>query len=186
MSNSKGVFMGLTVTFRHLESNEALKSYTQEKVSRIEKFLNKVNDIHVILSLEKRRHIAEVIVNVNRAMITAKEVSEDNMYSAIDLVMDKIERQAKKHKDRITNHKDLNKQARHNIFSSESYGPDKRPEIVKTESVSIKPLSVDEALVEIDQANEDFLVFKNAETEKVSVIYRRRDGDFGLIEPENQ
>ena len=71
--------MELTVTFRHLESNEALKSYAQEKASRIEKYLTRVQEIHVVLSREKHRHIAEVIVNVNKAIITAKEVTEDNM-----------------------------------------------------------------------------------------------------------
>jgi len=81
--------MGLTVTFRHLEPNDALKSYSEEKVLKIERYVPNLNEAHVILSLEKRRHIAEVIVNVNKGKITAKEVSEDNMYSAIDLVMDK-------------------------------------------------------------------------------------------------
>lgn len=177
--------MELTVTFRHLEPNETLRNYAQEKVSRIEKYISNITEVYVILSLEKRRHIVEVIVNVNRAKITAKEVNEDNMYTAIDLVMDKIERQARKYKDKITSHKDQHRKARHNVFSSENFEATKQPNIVRTESLLIKQMNIDEAILQIESINDDCLVFRNSETEKVNVIYRRRDGDFGLIEPEN-
>ena len=177
--------MELTVTFRHFEANDALRNHAQEKVSRIEKYISNATEVHVILSLEKRTHIAEVIANVNRAKITAKEVSEDNMYTAIDLVMDKVERQAKKYKDKITSHKDQHRKARQRIFPFESSEIIKQPNIVKTESIFIKPITVDEAILEMESVNDDFLVFRNLETKKVKVLYRRRDGDFGLIESEN-
>ena len=177
--------MELTVTFRHLEPNDALRSYTQEKVSRIEKYISHITEVHVILSLEKRRHIAEIIAHANRAKITAKEVSEDNMYSAIDLVMDKIERQAKKYKDKLTSHKDLHRKARHNVFSTEDYEAGQQTNAIKTESIHIKQMTSDEAITQIGQVDDDFIVFKNSKTDKVNVLYRRRDGDLGLIEPEN-
>jgi len=177
--------MELTVTFRHLEPNDALRNHAQEKVSKIEKYVSNINEVHVILSLEKRSHIAEVIVNVNRAKITAKEVNEDNMYTAIDLVMDKIEKQARRYKDKITSHKDQHRKARHNIFSSEGSEKTQPPNIIRTESVFIEQMTVDEAIMQIESINDDFLVFKNWDTEKVNVLYRRRDGDFGLVEPEN-
>jgi putative sigma-54 modulation protein len=175
--------MGLTVTFRHLESNDALKKHAEEKISRIEKYFSNVNEVHVILSLEKRRHIAEIIVNVNKAKLTAKEVSEDNMYTAIDLVMDKIEKQVKKYKDKITNHKDPYGKAKHNIF--ESLSNSSKPNIIKTESIFIRSMIIDDAIEHIEIIDDDFLVFKNSETEKVNVIYKRRDGCLGLIEMEN-
>jgi putative sigma-54 modulation protein len=177
--------MELTVTFRHFEPNDALRNHAQEKVSRIEKHISNATEVHVILSLEKRTHIAEVIVNVNRAKITAKEVNADNMYTAIDLVMDKIERQVRKYKDKITSHKDQHRKARQNIFSFEGSEKIKQPNIVKTESVFIKTFTIDEAILHIESVNDDFLVFRNLETEKVNVLYRRRDGDLGLIESEN-
>ncbi len=177
--------MEITVTFRHLESNDALKNYAIEKVSKIEKYVSNLNEIHVILTVEKRNNIAEVVVNVNRAQIAAKESAEENMYAAIDMVMDKIETQARRYKDKLTSHKDHNRKARHNIFSAEILEQEQERKIVKTESVSIKHMTVDEAMVEIESIDDDFIVFKNGTTEKVNVLYRRRDGDFGLVEPEN-
>lgn len=177
--------MEILVTFRHLEPNDALKEYSLEKVSRIEKYVSTVTEVHVILSMEKRTFVAEVIIKVNRAKITAKESCDDNMYASIDLVMDKIERQIKKYKDKITSHKDQHRKARHNIFSAEQFEETKQQTIVKTESIAIKTLTVEGALMQMELINDDFFVFKNLATEKVTVLYRRRDGDFGLIEPEN-
>jgi len=177
--------MEITVTFRHLEPNEALKQYVHEKVSRIEKYLTRVTEVTVILSLEKRSNIAEVIVNVNRAQITAKETNEDNMYTAIDLVMDKIERQTKKYKDKITSHKDQHRHVRHNIFSPEDFTGLQNDAMIKSETITIKSMSANEAVLELGASEDDFYVFKNTETHKVNVMYRRRNGDFGLIEPEN-
>ncbi len=177
--------MDIAVTFRHLEPNDALREYAQEKISRIEKYSSTISEAHAILSIEKRSHIAEVIVNVNKAQITAKEISEDNMCSAIDLVMDKIERQVKKHKDKLTSHKELHRKARHNVFAGAAADSYERPSIVKTESVFIEAMSPDDAIKHISEKEDDFFVFRNSDTEKVSVLYRRRDGDLGLIEPEN-
>ena len=177
--------MELTVTFRHLEPNDALRSHAKEKVSRIEKYINNINEVHVLLTMEKRTYIAEVIVNVNKAKLAAKQVHDENMYTAIDLVMDKIDRQVRKYKDKITSHKDQHRKAQHKTFSYEETESASQPTIVRTESVTIKPLSVDQAVLQIETTNDDYLVFKNAETQKVNVLYRRRDGLFGLIEPEN-
>jgi len=176
--------MEMTVTFRHLEPSDALKDYAMDKVSRIEKYLSNITEVHIILSHEKRANTAEVIVHANRAKITAKETHEDNMYASIDLVADKIERQVKKHKDKITSHKE-HKKALHNIFSAEQLTASREQSIVKSESVSIRAMSVDSALVHIGQNDDEFFVFKNIDTNNVNVLYKRRDGDFGLIEPEN-
>ncbi len=178
--------MGLIVTFRHFEPNDALKTYAEEKVKKIERYVPNLNEVHVILALEKRRHIAEVIVNVNRGKITAKEVSEDNMSSAIDLVMDKIESQARKYKDKLTSHKDQHRKAKHNILSADGLGDTDKGEDVKTESVVVEMMSLVDAIEHINVIENEFLVFKNSDTEKVNILYKRRDGDLGLIEPENQ
>ena len=177
--------MEINVTFRHMESNEALKNYVYEKVSRIEKYLSKVTEVSVILALEKRSNIAEVIVNVNRVQIAAKETNEDNMYTAIDLVMDKIERQTKRYKDKLTSHKDQHRRARHNIFSPEDFTGITDNNLIKSETIAIDTMSADEAVLKLESSDDDFYVFKNTETNKVNVMYRRRDGDFGMIEPEN-
>lgn len=176
----------MTVTFRHFEPNDALKTYSEEKVSKIERYVPNVNEVQVVLSLEKRRHIAEVNVNVNKGKITAKEVSEDNMYSAIDLVMDKIESQARKYKDKLTSHKDQHRKARHNILSVEGEDQAVKSEIVTTETVMVDSLSLEQAVETIKRLDHDFLVFRNLDTEKVNILYRRRDSRLGLIEPENR
>jgi putative sigma-54 modulation protein len=178
--------MGLTVTFRHFEPNDALKVYSEEKVSKIERYLPNLNEAHVILTLEKRRHIAEVIINVNKGKITAKEVSEDNMYTAIDLVMDKIESQARKYKDKLTSHKDTHRKAKHNILSAEDLGNAEKGDDLKTESVVVEHMGLADAIEHINKIDNEFLVFKNSGTEKVNILYKRRDGDLGLIEPENK
>jgi len=177
--------MEITITFRHLEPNESLKQYVHEKVSKIEKYLRKITEVSVILGIEKRSNIAEIIVNVNKAQITAKATNEDNMYTAIDLVMDKIERQTKKYKDKLTSHKDHHRSARHNIFSPEDFTEVRDNSLIKSESIEIKSMRADEAVLKLGASDDDFYVFKNTETDKVNVMYRRRNGDFGLIEPEN-
>ena len=178
--------MGLTVTFRHLEPNEALKSYSEEKVLKIERYVPNLNEAQVILSLEKRRHIAEVIINVNKGKITAKEVSEDNLYFAIDLVMDKIESQARKYKDKLTSHKDQHRKAKHNILSVQSVSDNDKTDVVRTESVIVEVMTLDDAIEHIKLIDNEFLVFKNSATERVNILYKRRDGDLGLIEPDKQ
>jgi len=179
--------MEITVTFRHLESTDALRDYAQEKVSRIKKYVGSPAEVAVVLSLEKRRHTAEITLNTDGITINAKEVTED-MYSSIDLAVDKLERQVKKHKEKIKDHKpgaQRERTARYNILSSQPDEQTVRGRIIKTESVFIKPMSIDEAIMQIDVMNSDFMIFTNAETQKVTVIYRRRDGNLGLIEPEN-
>ncbi|MCX8044299.1 MAG: ribosome-associated translation inhibitor RaiA [Desulfobacterota bacterium] len=175
--------MDIIVTFRHIQPNDALRSYAEEKASRIGKYVNNVREIHVILTLEKRSYVAEVIVHVNRAKITAKEATEDNMYASIDLVMDKIERQIKKYKDKMTDHKEHSRKALHNVFAVTETGNKSERTVVRTETVSIATMTVDNALRHLGEQEEDFFVFKNQDTDQVNVLYRRRDGGIGLIEP---
>jgi putative sigma-54 modulation protein len=138
----------------------------------------------VVLSLEKHRHQAEITLNTNGITVNARDVTED-MYAAIDLAVDKLERQVKKHKEKLKDHKPGIRTARYNIVSSGPVLPAQGERIIKTESIFIKPMSIDEAIMQIDVINNDFLVFTNAQTQKVNVLYRRRDGYLGLIEPEN-
>ena len=110
------------------------------------------------------------------------------MYSAIDLAVDKVYRQVKKHKEKLKRHKTNNLPqkiaGRYNILSSKSVGKDQPPKIIRTENVFAKPMTLEEAVMQLDLINSDFLVFINASSGKVNVIYHRKDGDYGLIEPE--
>lgn len=176
--------MEMIVTFRHLEPSDALKNYVMEKVSRIEKYLSNVTEVHIILTHEKHAHTAEIIVNANRAKITARETHKDSMYASIDLMVDKIERQVKKHKDKITSHKE-HKKALHNVFPAEHMDGPRNQGSLKTETIAIESMSLDDALVRLGKNNDDFFVFKNSATSNVNVLYCRRDGGYGLLEPEN-
>ena len=180
--------MQTTVTFRHMDATDSLRKYVEEKVARMNKYINKPIEANVVLSVEKHRHIAEISLIANKTVTNGKEET-DNMYSSIDLVMDKIERQLRKRKEKIKGHKNTNTDqkslsGRLNILASESFENNEEPQVIKSENFSIKPMSVEEALMQLELSNCEFWVFINASSEKVNVIYRRKDGNYGLIEPD--
>lgn len=178
--------MDITVTFRHMEHSDAVEAYAKDKVGRLSKYLDSILDAHAILSVEKNRHTAEVTMSVSGFKINGHETKED-MYSAIDIVVEKMERQIKKYKDRIVRkrpaHKIPPRAATASVISPESMEESKEPKIIKIEDYTVKPMTLEEAAMQINLLHNDFLVFTNAGTEKVNVIYRRKDGNYGLIEP---
>lgn len=170
--------MQIMVTFRRVKPTEGLRQYAEEKMRRVHKFLRRPIDAHVILSVLKHRHIAEVQVSANHLNITATEETDD-LYSAIDLAMSKLERQIKKRVAKVKDHKGAD-------TTATAVAPTNGPggSLIRTEQVALKPMSVDEAVLQLRMRKNDFLLFKNAATETLSVIYRRKDGSYGLIEPE--
>ncbi|MGO9567062.1 MAG: ribosome hibernation-promoting factor, HPF/YfiA family [Desulfomonilaceae bacterium] len=179
--------MQLSVTFRHLEPSDALKNYVQERTSRLTKYIDRPLESQVTLTVQKFRQMADVVINADGIRIAGQESHED-MYAAIDLVMDKIERQVKKYKGKIRKHKpSLGKEItwRRDIYEQESFEDDREPVVVRTENYFVKPMSVDEAAMQMDLSQQEFLVFNNASTQTVNVLYRRKDGNYGLIVPQN-
>jgi putative sigma-54 modulation protein len=179
--------MQLSVTFRHMDPSEALKTYVQERTTRLTKYIDRPLESQVTLTVQKFRQIADVVINADGIRIAGQEAHED-MYAAIDLVMDKIERQVKKYKGKIRKHKPT--QGREirwtrEIYEQESFEDDREPVVVKTENYFVKPMSVDEAAMQMDLTHQDFLVFNNASTQTVNVLYRRKDGNYGLIVPQS-
>jgi len=170
--------MQIIVTFRRVEPTEGLRQYAEEKMRRVHKFLRRPIDAHVILSVLKHRHIAEVQVSANHLNITATEETDD-LYSAIDLAMSKLERQIKKRVAKAKDHKGA-------TDTATAVPPTSGPggSVVRTERVAVKPMSVEEAIMHLRMRKNDFLLFTNAATETLSVVYRRKDGNYGLIEPE--
>ncbi len=178
--------MQLSVTFRHMDPSDALKAYVQERTTRLTKYIDKPLDAQVTLSVQKFRQTADVVINANGIRIAGQEAHED-MYAAVDLVMDKIERQVKKYKERIRQHKPVQGREltwRRDIYEQESFEADREPVIIRTENYFVKPMSVDEAAMQMDLSHQDFLVFNNASTQTVNVLYRRKDGNYGLIVPQ--
>jgi putative sigma-54 modulation protein len=179
--------MQLSVTFRHMEPSDALKTYVQERTSRLTKYIDKPLESQVNLSVQKFRQIVDVVINANGIRIAGQE-SHDDMYAAIDLVMDKIERQVKKYKERIRKHKPVQGKElrwRREIYQPESFEDEQEPVVIRTESYFVKPMSVDEAAMQMELSQQEFMVFNNASTQTINVLYRRKDGNFGLIVPQS-
>jgi putative sigma-54 modulation protein len=171
--------MQVMVTFRHVEPTEGLRQHAEEKVQRVHKYLRRPIEAHVTLTVEKQRHIAEVQVSANHLNITATEETDD-LYSAIDLAMSKIERQVKKHTAKYKEHKGPNNSPTPGLTTER----DRAGATIHTQRVAVKPMSVDEAIMQLKLQKNDFLLFTNAATDALSVVYRRKDGNYGLIEPE--
>ena len=181
--------MQVSVTFRRIDASDTLRNYAEEKLNRITKFIEDPIEAHVVLSVEKFRHIAEVSINANGLRINGQEETGD-MYSAIDMAVDKVEAQIKKNREKLKKRKSDGGSKplvmTMNILAGESFEEDREPQIIKTKQINAKPMDVDEAVMQMDLANSEFLVFTNANTQNINVIYRRKDGNYGLIEPENK
>jgi putative sigma-54 modulation protein len=179
--------MQITTTFRHMETSEALKSYVEEKLERVQKYIDEPVVAQVFLTVEKIRHMAEMTITAKGITIKASEETND-MYAAVDAVLDKIERQLRRYKEKIKEHKPSNeaedRRVKKSVVEAESLGQKKEPVIIKSKTFSIKPMSVEEAVMQMDLLHKDFLVFTDASTEDINVIYRRKDGNYGLIEPQ--
>jgi len=172
--------MQVMVTFRHVEPTAGLRRHAEKKSQRVRKFLREPIEAHVILAVIKHRHIAEIQLTAAHLNLTATEETDD-LYSAIDLVMSKIERQIEKH---VAKYKDRKKIGTAAAARALAAAEPSSGNSIRTQRMAVKPMSVDEAVLQLKRSKTEFLVFKNAATDSVSVLYRRKDGNYGLIEPE--
>ncbi len=177
--------MQINVTFRHIEPSPPLREYAEEKISRIKKYVEEPIEAHIVLKVEKFRHIAEVTIDANGLRINGAEETDD-MYSAIDLVADTIEGQVRRNKDKFRKRKSGGG-AREFLASAEMGGTvvpedDHERRVIRTEQVNAKPMDVEEAVMQLNVSNGEFLVFTNRLTNRINVLYRRKDGHYGLIE----
>ena len=181
--------MQITVTARSMEITDALKAYAENRLQRLTRHCDfPIIEAHVILSTEKYRHFAEINLLGKNFDIHGNEETTD-MYLAIDKVVEKVEKQLKKRKDRFmalkARHREKGMNPPRTIASESSTDQPKsfNPQIVRTRSAP-KPMFVKEAAMQVATLGKDFVVFHNVETEELNVIYKREDGDFGLIEPD--
>jgi putative sigma-54 modulation protein len=179
--------MQVSVTFRNMESKEVLREYVQEKISKLKKYLDYPLEANVVLIVEKHRHIAEVTLVANRFTVNAQEETED-MFSAIDRVTDKLERQILKYKEKIKRHKPNSpfpeSRWRMDLYAPGSFDEGVEPKVIKSKKLLAKPMSVEEAAMQMDLLNNEFLVFTNSNSKNLNIIYRLKDGHYGLIEPQ--
>ena len=175
--------MQTSVTFKNLDSSDNLRSYVSDKLDRFDKYLYNPAEASVVLSVEKFRHIAEININGDRLNINGKEETED-MYSAIDMVLDKLESQIKKNKEKIRERRTGSKFRDKGDASIETLvGEDDTERQIKVQNIEYKPMDVDEAVMQMDLVDDNFLVFTNSRTDRINVLYRRKDGHYGLIQP---
>ena len=171
-----------TIRGKNIEITPALRDYVEKRVGKVTKYFDAVGEITVLLTVSKGRHIVEVTVPVHGVLMRGEEATMD-MYTSIDLVVEKLERQIHKHKTK------LEKRFREGSFKLDEaatasvHNEDAGDyEIVKTKRFMVKPMDVQEAIMQMNLVNHDFFVFRDASTEEVNVVYRRRDGNYGLIE----
>jgi putative sigma-54 modulation protein len=175
--------MQTSVTFKNLEPSDHLKTYVSEKLDRFDKLLDNPAEADVVLMVEKHRHIAEISLNGDRLTVNGKEETGD-MYSAIDMVLDKLEKQIKRSKQKIRDRRAGAKGQTRTIREEPAAAAEEDDgREIAVQSVDYKPMDVEEAVLQMDLTTENFLVFTNARSEQINVLYRRKDGRYGLIQP---
>ena len=170
----------ITITGRHIEISDPIRELLTERLGHACKLLEKISSTHVTISVEKNRHIVEVVIHSHGATLHAKEETHD-MYASIDQAVDKIETQAKRLKEKIKDRKHVAEVVGSAEVEDEVSPP--RSQVFVAETFAPKPLSVTEAVESLQGSPDLFLVFHNAKNGLVNVLYKRGDGNFGLVQP---
>lgn len=206
--------MQLNITFRQFGASDSLKEYAREKVERVNRLLDRAGEAHVVLSLERHLHHADITIHSGAWVLRGRDKSDD-MYASIDLAMDKIERQLRRYRDKLKSHHGRERvhhrqelvnqlKVRHAVFElpealedgeAATPAPVAPPapaaadaasatRVVRATHLTVKPLRVDEAVMQMNLMDNDFYVFQNVEAgSAMCIVYRRKDGQYGLIEP---
>lgn len=176
--------MKFEYTGRHIEVTPALRAHVEQHFDRLKHlFDGNSAKAHVIIEVERGRHRSEVIVNWRNEVLTAAS-SVSDMYKSLSQTISKIEKQALRIKNKVTDKYQKSAKAGTVLADDGSVSPEPNgPRIVRTRRYAVKPLTEEEAALQLSNEKNDFLVFRNAESQKLSVLYKRKDGNFGLIEP---
>jgi len=186
--------MKLDITGRHIEITPAIRDFTKDKLSKLERWIDDVMEAHVVLCVEKHRHQAEVVVKGRHHTYTGTEETGD-MYVSIGNVVEKIEKQARRLKEKAVTrrkHSRSTKEAVQMLPAAPSTNgnraaepaPARAPRVIRSNDYRMKPMSREDAVLEFRDSDREFLVFRDARSQRIKVMYRRKDGNLGLIEPE--
>jgi putative sigma-54 modulation protein len=176
--------MQVSVTFRNTDAEGWFKDYVHERLGKLKKYIDKPIEAHVIITVEKFRNVAEVNFLAKGINIVGKEEAKD-MQMAFDSVIDKVERQIKKHKEKTRNHKEnASRQAsiESSVNTMDEEDDEDRPRVVETRKVILQPMSLDDAVLALDRSKNPFFIYRDISSENVTVLYRRDDGQYVLIE----
>lgn len=173
--------MKFTIRGEKIQVTDSIKNYIESKIGKLDKYFDNPESIeaHALIKVKDNNQIIEVTIPVNKFTIRAEEKNKD-LYAAIDLVVDKLERQIRKNKTRI---KDRYKKEEKIdfIFNFEIEEEENKNNIVKRKNIEIKPMDEEEAILQMELLNHDFFMFKNIDEDCISVLYRRKDGKFGIL-----
>lgn len=175
--------MRISISGKNMEVSDYLYDLINKKVMKLERYFPENTVASVTMAVEKNRHIVEVTIPFDGGIIRSEEVTGD-MYASIDKVVAKLEKQIIKHRTK------LEKSLREEAFSMDAvdyseYDSEPDARLVKVKSFEMKPMTVDEAMLQLDLLGHSFFMFRNAQTDEINVLYRRKDGNFGLIEGRN-
>lgn len=178
--------MKVTITFRHMDPDDEIRDYVEKKVNKIaKKYLHRPQEAHVVLVAEKSRRMAEITMKAGNSVIVAKEETQD-VKSAVDMALDKLEIQASKYRQKYKTRKKPAPQNRgFAVFRGEVdelSNEGTEPRVIKENKFVAKPMAVEDAIMILGEVKDDFMVFRNADDMKICVLYRRQDGNYGLIE----
>lgn len=185
--------MKLNITGRHLDVPAPLQEHINKKILRLKKYFDGIIDVHVILSNEKHHYISEITLQGSGFTVHGEEDAED-LRTSFDKAVSKIEAQIRKYKDRLSRPRRSDTKPTEataeeawklDILDSadlEREEPERR--VIRSKQFAVKPMSLDEAVMQMDLIDQDFLVYRDSDSQRVHVLYRRRDGNFGLIEPQ--
>lgn len=174
--------MRYIITGRNITITEGLRQAVEDKIGKLERYFKPDTEVHVTLSVEKDRQKIEVTIPVKGNIIRSEQVSSD-MYVSIDLVEEIIERQLKKYKNKIVDSKQSSADFTE-AFMEEEFEDPEEVKIVRTKKFAVKPMDPEEACIQMELLGHNFYVFRNAETDEVNVVYKRKGNTYGLIEPE--
>ncbi len=185
--SQKGVNrLKIDLVARNLEVTDDLRDYVEKKLGKIEKYFDKGVPAQVVLSSERGRQIVEITMPLGGMVVRGQEATND-IYAAVNLAVEKIERRLEKYRARFQRRKREGRARARSVAVRETPAPAEEngeARVVKVKRFNMKPMTVDEAILQMNLLGHDFFVFTSSETEQVNVLYRRKDGDYGLIEPE--
>lgn len=173
--------MNINIRGKKIEVTDAIKKYIEEKIGRLDKYFKDGSEksANILIKLRGRNQVVEVTINTNSFVLRAEE-SEEDLYAAIDKVSDKLERQIRKNKTRL--HKKVNKEKINDFILEFDEEQTNESNIVKRKTIETKPMSEEEAILQMELIGHDFYAFKNDKTNEVNVVYKRKDNDYGVME----
>ncbi|MGB9787225.1 MAG: ribosome hibernation-promoting factor, HPF/YfiA family [Dictyoglomus turgidum] len=179
--------MQINYVSKNVNITENLQEYAERKLSKLSRFFDNIENIEVVFSEEdwrdgSKRHRVEVTLKANGKIIKASEANQD-FRSSVDLVVDKLEAQLKKLKEKLVD-KGRRTESIRGILIEET--KEEKPEVVKVKRFLLKPMDLEEAILQMELLGHDFFIFRDAETDKIEVVYKRKDGKYGLIVGEEE